>query len=184
MRHDRQRGGAQRLLTPGWQWCRARSHGRRLGLGRELADQIRDRWLRVQPGDQCFDLPLALVPGQGQHLVVILGGQVRSQQADRKEMHPSRGQVLEENREAPHRPGGFDAVVGGVFGEMQYVCTVLEQRGEAFGQVQAPLVELREMHHEGDGGLALALREGLHPREEVAIGKTSHMGENVTGVHA
>lgn len=106
----------------------------------------------------------AFVARQGEHVSVILRGQVRSQPAHCEERHPSLRQVLGEHRKAPHRPRRLDTVVGGVLGEVEHIRAVLEERRVAFREVQATLVEFREVHNERDGRLPFALRRALRMR--------------------
>ncbi len=49
-----------------------------------------------------------------------------------------------------------------------------EERGAAFGQIQAPLVEFREVGDEDRRHLPLAPRQVLHPGKEVIVGELSH----------
>jgi hypothetical protein len=118
---------------------------------------IRDRRLRGQLGYQFLDPALGLPARLGQDGIEVLGGQVRGQEPDRGQVQRARRQVGQGYGEAAYGPRGLDAIVGGVLGEVH------DQRGR---------------------GLALASGEGLHLREEFAIGQVRDAGEHGLGVHA
>ncbi len=156
--------------------------GRRISRGRWPGRRVaggRDRRLGAQPRDECLDLPLARVPGHGEQVPMVLGREVRREQPHRREGHRALSEPLQDDREPPGGPGGLDAPVGGVLGEVEDLRTVREQRRAAFGQVCPPHVQFREVRNQGRRRLPLALSEPLHPREQFGVGELSHRGEQV-----
>ena len=85
------------------------------------------------------------MPGHVKQFPVVLVRQMCSQEPHRRQVHRSLLEPLEKDWEPPDHPGGLDAPVGGVFGEAEHLRAIREQRGAAFGEVQAPLVQLREV---------------------------------------
>lgn len=142
----------------------------------QLPDHVRDWRLRLQLRDQFLKLPFRLVLRHLQHFPVVLGREMASEEAYRSQVHRAIAEHIKNDRELPAGPGSPDATVGRRLGEMQDLCAVREERSAPFGQVQAPLVEFREMGDEDRCHLPLFPRQMLHPREEVMVGQLSHSG--------
>ena len=102
--------------------------------------------------------------GRIKHVPVILGCEMGSKQAHRTQVHRAIAEHLKKDRELPAGPGSLDAVIRRVLGEMEDLGAVREERGAAFGQVQAAHVEFGEMGDKDRRHLPLALREELHLR--------------------
>jgi len=162
--------------------------GRRLLLGRrrcrgvarsrEPADQGWNRRLRTQPCEELLHLSLALVPSHVQDFSVVLLSQMGREESHRRQVHRSHLEHLEYDRKTPDHPGGFDAPIGGVLGEMEHLRAIGKQRRAAFGEVETSFVQFREVSDEGRGRLTLALGQVLHPGEQLVIGKVTHSGEH------
>jgi len=113
---------------------------------------------------------------------VVLGGEVRGQQADGCQVHGAVLEPLQDDGEPSGGSSGLDAPVRGVLGEMEHLRTIREQRGAALGKVQATFVQLRQVGDESTRRLAFACREVFHPRHKRLVGEVNHRGER-GGIH-
>ena len=68
--------------------------------------------------EQLADLALGLERRGGQQLPMVLG-QVRDEQAQRRQVQPAVGEHVQDHRELPRRAGGGDAVAGAVLGQVE-----------------------------------------------------------------
>jgi hypothetical protein len=128
----------------------------------------------VQTRDEFLDLPPFPVLSQTQKFLMVLGGEVRREQAQRCQVDCTLRQHLESSRELPGGPRGGDAPVGCVFGEVELLRAVGEEGGVPFGEVEAPRVEHGEVSDQGHRRSTLAVGQVLHLREEVLIGEPGH----------
>jgi len=128
-----------------------------LACYRELPDGRWDERLRVQVCQEFLNLSLALVPGRVQDFPVVVWSKVSNKKTNRRQVHRTLFEHLKNDRELPDYPGGFDAPVGGVLGEVELLRAICEQRGIAFGQVEASLVKLRKVSNERRCRLAFAV---------------------------
>ena len=113
---------------------------------------------------------------------MVLGRKVRGQQADGGQVHGVLREPFQDDGEPPGGASGLDAPVRRVRGEVQHLHTIREQRRAAFGEVQAPCVQLRQVGDEHSRRLALARGEGFHPGHQRLVGEASHGGEHM-GIH-
>jgi len=95
--------------------------------------------------------------------------QVRAQQRDGRERERSVHEELEDERESPYRPRGFDATVGGMLRKVQHLCAVGEERRAAFAEIQAARVDFGETRDQFGSSLPLGVREALQIEEELTI---------------
>ena len=101
-------GDLNRVRLGGEVWRLARNYGR----------------LRPQCCDDHFDLPLALVPRRSKHPFVIVRGQVRRKQTDRREVQRAVGEKHKDARPLPSGASRLDSQIRGVFGEVQDLSAV------------------------------------------------------------
>ena len=71
---------------------------------------------------------------------MILVREVSRQEPYGREVYGPILEPLEDDRELPDGAGGLDAAVGRMPGEVENLRTIREQRGVAFGKVQAAFV--------------------------------------------
>jgi len=133
----------------------------------------------MELGDEFLHLPLAHVAGRGEQVAVVGGREVRREQPHRCESHGAILEHLEDHRELPRGASGFDAIVGGVLGEMENLRTVGEEGGEALGKVEASLIEDGEVGDKDCGRRALLLGEELYPGDEILIGEVLSTREGI-----
>jgi hypothetical protein len=77
---------------------------------------------------------------------LVVGGQVRRQQAQPSQMHLPRAECLQDHRHASGGSGEVDPVAGDVLGKPQLADAEGEHRGEGPIEVELPLVDLAEMN--------------------------------------
>ncbi len=107
---------------------------------------------------------------------MVLGREMRGQEAQRRQGYRSLGQALEDDRQPPGQAGRLDAPVRGVLREMEYTRAVHKERRIARGQVQAPPVELREVRDKGGRRLPLVPGEALHLRGQLGVREPGRRG--------
>jgi hypothetical protein len=112
--------------------------------------------------DEQFDLAFRLVPGAPKHLFVISRSQVRSKQSDRRQRDRARFDETKDHRKAPHCAGRFDSVVRRVFGQVQRLCAIREERREAFTEIQPARIELHQKCDQMSGCASLVLDGALN----------------------
>ncbi|MPY88407.1 MAG: hypothetical protein GEU99_10825 [Luteitalea sp.] len=108
---------------------------------------------------------------------VVLVGQVRCEEPNRGERDRPRGELREDRREAAGGPRDFYPVVRGVLRETQHLRAVREERGTAFGQIEAPGIERGEGGDEARGRIAFAGSEAGHLAEQILIGEVIERGK-------
>ena len=162
----------------GWPSKRARC---RVG---QLADRRRHIGARRQLRDQGLNFAQGLARGAGQHRLVVLRREVRTQHPHGRQRHRAGGEPIEDHRKETTGAGGSDAIARGVLGQAEDGGAVAEERTVALGGVdRRPGVERRQVRHELGGGLAFFLGEGAESREKIVIGKGGGESEHVR-VHA
>lgn len=118
----------------------------------------------------------AFVANGIEKITVVGGREMRSEQPDSRETDVATGQPREDDRESSNRAGRLDAIVRGVLGEMERLNAVGEQRRIALAEVEAPIVEDREVGDERHGRLPLLLSKVRQPGQELLIGQMSGSG--------
>ena len=96
------------------QGCRGRRRDRRR---RHLANDGRDGRLWREAHDQLLDLAFRLPSRAREHLLIILGGQVRHQQPQTGEMHATRSQRVDHRRQPARGARDEDSAICGIFGK-------------------------------------------------------------------
>src|SRR5262245_11212009 len=110
---------------------------------------------------------------------MILRGQDLPQQLERRQIHHTALELVENDREPARQPRRRDAQIGLVFREMQDFGAVREERRTARTEIQLPGPEFRQMRDEARCSLTLAPRKLDYLRDELLIGKSSD-GETVS----
>ena len=123
--------------------------------------------------DEMLDVPLALVPSRLQKIDMVFRGQVRRKKANSRERNRPAGQELEDPREQSRRARRLDAAVGGVFGEVQDLGAVGEERRAAFAEVESSRVDFHQTGDEVRRRLTFADREPRYFLEQILIGQLS-----------
>ena len=101
---------------------------------------------------------------------MILRREVPAQQSHGGEGHLSRGEEVEDQREAAAGPGGLDSVAGRVFRQPKSLGTVTEQGPVALGGIERGAGVARgQMGHQLDRHLAFSAREHREACEEIPI---------------
>ncbi len=138
------------------------AHDRRCGRRRSCADACRqlpdrERHVRLRESfrQQLLHLPLALAASGREQLLLVLAREMRSQQADGREVDLPRGKQPQDCRIPPHNFGRLHPVVGLVLREMEDLEAIDEERREAGALVEAPRVELGQVRDQGGRGLSL-----------------------------
>jgi hypothetical protein len=85
--------------------------------------------LRPKCRDQLLDFPLALVTHRGEHVAVILGREMRRQQAHRCERNGAFGKQIEHDWQSPRDTSRLDTRVRGVLGEVKNLDAIGEEGG-------------------------------------------------------
>jgi hypothetical protein len=101
------------------------------------------------------------------------------EQPDRREVHGTIGEQLEDDGEPARGSGDLDTVVGLPLGEAQRVAAVDEERWVTVPQVDLARVQLREVRNDLGRHVTLAGNEGLHLRHELGIGKASERSKDI-----
>ena len=114
------------------------------------------------------------MPPAVQQFDMVFGSQVRRQETNRRQVHRTIGQEVENDRESAGCPSAFDPVIGGMLGQVQHPRARGEQRRTAFREVEAPPVEFREVSDQQRRRLVLVAREAFDTREQLLIGKSNH----------
>jgi len=110
---------------------------------------------------------------------VVVRRQVPSEQAHGGEVDRALREHLEDHGKPSGGPGGLNAVVGLVLGEVERVPAVDKERPVARAQVQVAGVELGDVGHQLRRSLALARGETLQPSHELGVGEPTHGSEDV-----
>jgi len=116
-----------------------------VGAAGKLSHHSGNRRLRPKTRDQLFDFALRLTRRLRQDLLLILGGQVRREQAQPGQVHPPRADRFQDHRHASCGAGDADPVAGDVLGKTELADAEGEHRGERPIEVELPLVDLAEM---------------------------------------
>src|SRR5216683_814834 len=95
--------------------------------------------------DQLFNLALRLAGRLGQYFALVVGSQVRREQAQSGQVHLPRADRLQDHRQASCGAGEVDPAIGGVLGKAELADAEGEHRGERPIEVELPLVDLAEM---------------------------------------
>ena len=115
--------------------------------------------------------------------LVVLCGEVSSQQADGGQGQGARSQELQDEGEAPADASGFDSVAGGILGEPKGLGAITEERTEALsGEERRAAIERGQVGHQLDRGLALFSGEQFQAGEEVVI-REGGSGDEDVGHH-
>ena len=85
------------------------------------------------------------------------------------ERHRTIGEQVQNDRIPARRPRGFDSPVGRVLREVEHLRAVREERRAAFTEIEASRIEVGEQGHKPCGRVPLALRGGLHRREQLRV---------------
>ena len=166
---SRRRHRRRRPTRRGFDRCRrkSRGNGRCHDRGRrgQLAHGRRNIRPRRQLGDQGFDLRPSSARGPAQHVPMILGSQVRSQQADGREGHVPRDEGIEDRRKTPAGARHRNPCTRRVFGQSQGARAVVEEGAVA----QRGVHRIRPVYH---GEFACSRRTLAHRRNVggVALG--------------
>jgi hypothetical protein len=127
-----------------------------------------------------LDLAPASATGPGEHGFVVLGREMRTQDADGGEGHRPGGESLEDDRKVPAGACRLDAIAGRVLGEPKHLRAVGEERAVAFGsEERGSSVELSQVGDELDRCLALIAGEDADAGEEIVIGEAGGESEDV-----
>ena len=111
---------------------------------------------------------------------MILRREVPPQQAHGGEGHLSRGEQIQDHREAPAGPGGLDAIARGVFREPKGLGAIAEEGPIGLGGVDGGTgIERGQVGHQLDRRFALRTREHVEAREEILIRQSGRDGEDV-----
>src|SRR5262245_51497431 len=105
------------------------------------------------------------------HALDILRRQVRGDEIDGSEMESAARDGLEDPWKLACRSGGFDSTVGSMFGQMQHLRAVGEQRRAAFAEIQSARIHLREVRYDLRSGLSLVRDHSLQMLDQLAIGQ-------------
>jgi len=131
-----------------------------------------------EPGrEQVLDIVFSLAVRRGQETLVVLGGEMGSQQPHRGDVQASSRQHLNDGGKPSRRASGLDPVVRRILGQPQDCRAVLEERRKPLAFVEAPRVEFGEMRDERRGGLALASGEATERRRQRVIIETGHRSD-------
>jgi hypothetical protein len=117
------------------------------------------------------------VPRPRNELAVILLGEMRRQQVDRREVDLAAGEHLEHPRKPPRGPRRRDPLAGRRLGHPQPLDTEHEQGRARLAKAEPALVDLDQIHQELGRDLVRPPRQHLHALEHPVIGhvfKTSH----------
>ena len=122
------------------------------------------------------------MPGGVKKLFVILGCQVWSEKADRRQCHGAISEQIEDVWEPSRGARGLDPPVGGVLGQMQTLRAVREQRRVAFTKVQTACVELGKRRDQARRRFTFAPGERLDFPKKLFITEVRRLAKVV--VHA
>jgi hypothetical protein len=84
------------------------------------------------------------MPGSSQHALVIIRDQMRREQTDRRQVQRAVTEQFKNARPFPRGPGRLDSEVRGVFGQVQDLGTVGEERGAALGEIEPARIQLAQ----------------------------------------
>ena len=79
---------------------------------------------------------------------MVLGSEVRREQPQPGEMHPSRSDRFDHCGQPPSDPGDGNPIVRGAFGETELVEAEGEHGGMSAVQIQLPVVDFSEVRQE------------------------------------
>lgn len=171
----RSRGGSRRRFgrrsRNRWRDGQLRDH-RWPPLDRQLPDARADIGLRMQRRHHQLDLALGLVTRRFQKRCVVIVGQMRREQADRRQRECSFVDGLQQTREAPGGACRSDATVRSRFRQVEMFRRVLKQRAVSLSEVQPPRVHLGEQGEQCRGCLPLSRGSAFNFQQKVTIGKT------------
>ena len=165
-----------RCLRGRWNTCRGGSRlscgqHHRLVLGQQrvhgwlpvgdASDQRLRVWLWRQGRDLVLDLAFALVPSGRKQLSVILRREMRLQQRDSCQRESAVSDQGQDRWKTPRGSRHFDAVIGGVLGQVQHLRAVCKQRRAALTEIELSHVEFTQEREEFSGGKPFIAR-GAH----------------------
>ncbi len=107
---------------------------------------------------------------------MVVLGQMRRQQLDRRERERAGPQVFEDDWEGRRGARRLDPMVGGVFRQVQALDAVGEERAAACGEVQLARIHFGEKRNERGGRRPFAGGHAPDFREEVAVRQLSESG--------
>jgi hypothetical protein len=116
-------------------------------------------------------LALALSGGVAEQRQVIGVREVRTEQPNAREVEITPGQHVENDGMLPSHAGSLDPVVRLVFGQVQHLDAIDEERVEAGGQVQPAALELDEVTDQAGGRLAGRPGQRRDRRGQIAVGQ-------------
>jgi hypothetical protein len=125
--------------------------------------------LRSEARNLVLNFAFRLVAGFLQQPMLILRRQMRSQQSERRQRETAIDEEIDHDGKRPHRPSGLDAVIGGVFRQVEHLGAEREERRAAFSQIQPARIELREKPDEMDRSVALVSGSSADSLEEISI---------------
>ena len=148
----------------------------------QLPHRARHVRLRVQFGHQTLDLAIAPPAGAGQDGLVILRPEVLGKEAQAAEVDCARLEQVDGQRILAAGPYSPQAVAGGVLGEFQHLCAVVEEPTVSRCHVERGALTERVQQGDGFGcavpfigcglwqaGHELPIRERFGDREEVRL---------------
>jgi hypothetical protein len=113
---------------------------------------------------------------------VVLGCQEGRQQANRGEVDRAVDKPLQNHWKPACGPRRLDAVIGCVLRQMEHLPAVAEERRAAFGEIQAPRIELHQRSDQRSRRAPFDCGEALDLGEQLSVRKIR--GRNVGCVHA
>ena len=136
---------------------------------RQCSDVCRHVRQRSQACDQQFDLALALVSRGVEDINVILCCEMWGHEAHGAEMQRSVGEAIQDRREPPGSPCGFDAQIGGVLRKVEYLYAVSKERGAALLCVQLARLDFHEQRDDLRRRLAFIPDRVFELRQQIEI---------------
>jgi hypothetical protein len=122
-----------------------------------------------------FDLAFALVPRRIEKVSMVSEREMRRQHRDRGQGNFAGGEALENERKPPGRARSLDPAVGRVFGQVQDLGAVREQRRVTFVQVDPSRIEFGECGNEPHRGFAFVGGQPPYVKKQVSVGQTSQV---------
>ncbi|HEU4798897.1 MAG TPA: hypothetical protein VFT63_08195 [bacterium] len=127
-------------------------------------------------------MPLTLMLSRLEEFTMVLRREVWRQQSDRREVHRSIAEQLEDDGILSSGPSRLNAAIGGMLGEMEHLQTIGEHGGATLSEVETTLVEDGEVGDEGRRRFPLPLGKEFDLHEELLVGEPTGEGQQV-GVH-
>ncbi len=108
--------------------------------------------------------------GLSKHLLMVVRGQVRPQQCERRERDRALGEEIEPDGELAREAGRFNPAISCVLRQPKHLSTVREERRAALAKIESPSIELGQEPDESRGCPVLARGRGLELVNERQIG--------------